>query len=229
MMTPALIDFIPDDILKYILDLLLDGNLNETSFYVLVSRRFLEIIRIAISNHITAIKTNPVLVILYGEALLQQKPSALIPFINYSSEYEMNLEHFFKQFFYFLRVFSFSPSVPKKLRSESRLILKQYLRGTEKIQSSTNLMDKHFWFPAVYEFALNNLDNVEILLLCSKYFGYPEKFVSFLFCTVPKNMKDFLIPYDQKEYERLLRVMNQNFRWHRFMVISTTSFWASLR
>ena len=79
------------------------------------------------------------------------------------------------------------------------------------------MKQKHFLFPIIYEYAINNLIDNDVLILCLNYFGNPERIFRFLIYTVPLEKNQFLIPYNRDEGESLIKIVGQKDRIYKLV------------
>lgn len=211
---------LPDDLIIHIMSYLFNGIVDETISYAFLSKKFLNSIKLLVNFHVfTLILQNPILDAFYTTklALKMKNNLILVPLLAcqlFLKEDDMANFHV-KHFFLFLRVSLFSGTASEDLRSKSQEILNLYLN--DKIDEINVLFkpilddkSKIQWFPIVYEYALNNLTNLKVLKLCSKYFNHTEEFIAFLVYYIPENMQNYLIPYDENERTRLFQVMLRN-------------------
>ena len=219
---------IPDDIHRLIFEYLVDENVKNTIFYALVSKSVFNIVRVVVLHQISTVKENPYLKDLYGDILLGQKNCVLATFIKYS--YDDNFD-FRRGLFEFLQVALFSSKSPEKLKFKSVEILRRFINDKEfitEIQKATGITVKNALFPIVYEYASNNLDKMDILALCSKYFDDPVKIIKFLVFTVPQNMEKYLIPYDEKESKRLVSIVKWSELKQKLFTYGASTYMTSL-
>ena len=198
---------VPYEIHRYILEYLVDENTEQTIHYALVSNVFCNIVRDVVLSRISAAKTNPYLIELYGDILLWQENFVLASLIKYS--YNQNDS---SAIFYFIRTALCSSESTEKLCAKSVQILKKFINDkkfVQKIQKATGITVKNALFPIVYEYGVSNLDKMDTLELCSKYFKNPSKIVFFLLYAVPRYMENYLIPFDENEKKRLIEIMRK--------------------
>lgn len=221
----------PQDVLGHILEYAIDNNTSDYISYASVSIYFRDIVSIIIRSQIIASRKNPYLKDLYGDLLLGTKNSVLAAYIKYSYDQDRSFEHFGLELIHVLQNVLFSTTATAGLKRKSEEILGRFVNHTNfaaAFEKMTGIVLRNALFPIVYELGTSKLDNMDALMISSKYFNHPPKIIKHLLHSVPQNMEQYLIPYDEKEKKRLLNIAKWGERLHDLFMYGAINFAISL-
>lgn len=227
----SLTSIISHDVLRHIFEYLIDNNTSDSISYALVSKDICNIVSIVIRSQILVSKMNPYLKDLYGHLIHEMKNHFLAACIKYSYDLDENYGRYGVELIEILQKALFSKSVTADLRQKSEEILGRFIddkKFTAAFDKMTGIISRNVLFPIVYEFSTSRLDNMDALMLSSKYFNHPPKIVKHLLRTVPQDMKQYLIPYDEKEKNRLVEIAKWGERLRNILIYMAINFALSL-